>query len=82
MSAGGQLNLTNTLISDNSAALLGGGLAVGVGTSTCGLAVVNSTIIGNFAAHGGAQVFMDGAGDASFTSTDVQLGTSGSQASP
>ncbi len=81
--SGGLLTVTGTTISDNSASLFGGGLAIGQGASSCGLVVaqLESTVSSNTAAHwhGGSQLYMDATGAATFESTVFLLGTAGSQ---
>ncbi len=77
--SGGLLTITGTTISDNSASLFGGGLAIGQGVSTCGLVVAQSTVSSNTAAHGGSQLYMGASGAATVESTVFLLGTVGSQ---
>jgi hypothetical protein len=79
LAAGGLLVIDRSNISGNSADFFGGGLAVGVGASTCGLVLSNSEVRGNVARRGGAQIFMDGTGDALFQNTTFGLRTNTSQ---
>jgi hypothetical protein len=77
--SGGLLTVAGTTISDNSASLFGGGLAIGQGASTCGLVVAQSTVSSNTAAHGGSQLYMDATGAATVQSTVFKMDTVGSQ---
>jgi hypothetical protein len=78
---GGLLRATNSNITNNHAGLFGGGLGLGGGgnSDTCGVVLSECVLEGNTADHGGAQIYMACQGDMSLSSTQIPMGTGGSQ---
>jgi hypothetical protein len=80
---GGNVSISNSTITDNRAALFGGGVAAGgQGDATCSLLVGNGTqLAGNDAGHGGAQLYTACQGSLALTFSTMQLSMTESQVS-
>jgi fibronectin-binding autotransporter adhesin len=82
LASGGLLSVSGSSVSRNTAGLFGGGLGLGSGdrSDTCALQLLSgTTLAGNTAGHGGAQVYMGCSADMLLDQFSMALTLSGTQ---